>query len=402
MDILYVSVLRSQKRFAELLRDQAVKPPQQIQKFHGLLARGLSTFVRELTALSVIPNPAGRRGFPRPSAESEDGISFRYLSLKMVPILSHLITFSWSFVSCLRWSLVRRRHPRFLICDALDLSISVGALLAAKLTGTRAITIVTDIPDYMYSPADRARWSFHHVILRIYVTLSTYFMGRYDGYILLTEAMNDLVNPKGRPHLIMEGIVDPGMGEVPNTLAGKYSEQVVIYAGALYARYGVTTLLEAFLRVPHPNARLWLYGSGELEAVIQDYADRDPRIEYWGVRPNAEVVAAEVRASLLVNPRPAEEAFTKYSFPSKNMEYMASGTPVLTAPLPGMPKEYLEHVYTFPDASAEALSASLTDLLGRPREELHLMGLHAKTFVLTRKTSVIQGGRVHAFFQGLA
>ncbi|HJV48207.1 MAG TPA: glycosyltransferase family 4 protein [Geothrix sp.] len=402
MEILYVSVLRSQKRFAELLRDQAVKPPQQIQKFHGLLARGLAPCVRELTALSVIPNPAGKSGFPRASSESEDGISFRYFSLKMIPVLSHVLTFSWSFFSCLRWSLARRGQARFLICDALDLSISSGALFAAKLTGTHAVTIVTDIPDYMYGEASRAAWTFHHMILRLYVTLSTFFMERYDGYILLTEAMNGLVNPKGRPHLIMEGIVDPGMGEVPNTLAGKYAEQVVIYAGALYARYGVASLLEAFLQVPDPNARLWLYGSGELESKLQDYADRDSRITYWGVKPNAEVVAAEVRATLLVNPRPAEEAFTKYSFPSKNMEYMASGTPVLTAPLPGMPKEYLEHVYTFPASTAEDLAASLSDLLGRPREELHLMGLHAKTFVLTQKNSLIQGRRVHTFLQTLA
>jgi hypothetical protein len=34
---------------------------------------------------------------------------------------------------------------------------------------------------------------------------------------------------------------------------------------------------------------------------------------------NDRVVEEQLRATLLVNPRPTAEAFTKYSFPSKNM-----------------------------------------------------------------------------------
>ena len=34
---------------------------------------------------------------------------------------------------------------------------------------------------------------------------------------------------------------------------------------------------------------------------------------------NDRVVEEQLRATLLVNPRPTTEAFTKYSFPSKNM-----------------------------------------------------------------------------------
>ena len=55
-------------------------------------------------------------------------------------------------------------------------------------------------------------------------------------------------------------------------------------------------------------------------------------------------VAEELKATLLVNPRPTTEEFTIYSFPSKNMEYMASGTPLLTTKLPGMPEEYHQYV----------------------------------------------------------
>jgi glycosyltransferase involved in cell wall biosynthesis len=401
MDILYVSRLCSETRLAELMSDQPVKPAQQEQKFHGLLARGLASMAHRLTALSLLPHGPGTDGFPVMTAESEKGVRYRYLTLRMIPGFSHLYVFAWSFLSTLRWSHAHRTRPRFVVSDVLDLSISAGALLASKLTGTRAIAIVTDIPDFLHDYIGGASSLLGRLAIRAYRSLSTFCMERYDGYLLLTEAMNPVVNPKQKPHLVMEGMVDPGMGDVPNTLPGKLPEAVIIYAGALYAKYGVQTLLEAFLRVPQPEARLWLYGAGELESMIRDHEARDPRIKYFGVRPNPEVVAVEVQATLLVNPRPSTEAFTLYSFPSKNMEYMASGTPVLTTPLPGMPEDYLDHVYLFSDESVEGMATTLERLLELPREELHRRGEGAKRFVLSHKTNLIQAQRVRAFLQAL-
>ena len=67
-----------------------------------------------------------------------------------------------------------------------------------------------------------------------------------------------------------------------------------------------------------------------------------------------------VIATLLINPRFSNEEYTKYSFPSKNMEYMASGTPILTTKLPGMPKEYYEYIYLFEEESIEGMKNKMS------------------------------------------
>ncbi|MBP1625705.1 MAG: glycosyl transferase family 1 [Holophagaceae bacterium] len=395
MEILYVAPLRSQVHFTKLQQAYPKIFHHQVQKFHSLLAKGLASQSQELTVLAVIPDPQKHWVLPQLESDKESGILFRYLKIGTWKGISHVLTCLWSIFTTLRWC---RQHDsdRVVICDALNLSITLGAIIASKFTTTPIAAIVTDLPTFMNAPGPR-KWSSN--LFRILgQTLTTFLLKRYDYYILLTAAMDSKVNPKHRPSLVVEGMVDPSMAQVDNLPEHMFQETVLIYAGALYRQYGVQSLVEAFQKLPGCELRLWIYGSGELETYIIEAAKKDERIRYWGVCPNDTVVEAELKATLLINPRPATEAFTQYSFPSKNMEYMASGTPVLTAALPGMPPEYLDFVYTFPDSSPESLQKTLSSLLSMNPAELRAKGSDAKQFVLTSKTSLVQARRILAFF----
>ena len=64
--------------------------------------------------------------------------------------------------------------------------------------------------------------------------------------------------------------------------------------------------------------------------------------------PNSEVLKAQSESEILVNPRNDNNEFTKYSFPSKVIEYLGSDTPMIGYILPGMPKEYYDKFYVVP------------------------------------------------------
>ena len=115
---------------------------------------------------------------------------------------------------------------------------------------------------------------------------------------------------------------------------------------------------------------------------------------YGGMLMTSEIVEKEREATLLVNPRPTVEEFVKYSFPSKTMEYMASGTPVLTTRLPGMPEEYYPHVYFIDDESADGIAHALTQVLAHSDEELFDKGCAARAFVLDSRNNVIQAAKI--------
>ena len=127
-----------------------------------------------------------------------------------------------------------------------------------------------------------------------------------------------------------------------------------------------------------------------MEQEIELSLKKDPRIKYWGTRPNQEILSFEKKAKLLVNPRFSINEFTKYSFPSKLMEYMASGTPILTTRLPGIPEDYADKMYYIDDESVAGLKTSLISCLSKSDDELYDFGKHTREYVLTHKNNIIQ------------
>ena len=64
----------------------------------------------------------------------------------------------------------------------------------------------------------------------------------------------------------------------------------------------------------------------------------------------------------MVNPRSTKEEFTKYSFPSKNLEALSSGVPFIGYKLDGIPDEYDEFINYPSDDSISALSRCIYDV----------------------------------------
>jgi glycosyltransferase involved in cell wall biosynthesis len=217
---------------------------------------------------------------------------------------------------------------------------------------------------------------------------------------MLTEQMNDKVNPRQNPYMVMEALCDFNEESSQSAVSiSKDSPRTVIYAGGLYEEYGLANLVEAFVRANISDAKLVIYGDGPYVAKLKQISEEFSNVEYKGIKPNSVVVEDELRASLLVNPRPTTEEFTKYSFPSKNMEYMVSGTPLLTTRLPGMPKEYYPYVFMIEDETIDGYAEALADALSKTEDELVNFGQKAKKFVLENKNYIIQTRRIIELIQ---
>ena len=388
MKILYISAMASQKALEDAKKQDPSFSSYAVQKFTRLLNEGFVKNGNDVQALSTFFLPNVGYLYHR-HKEEENGIRFEYapsLNLRAFRIVWLLV---YCFVKVLLWGLSGRKN-KVVFCDVLNVSACAGAILATKITRLPCVGIVTDMPGIgVGNNETNQKMSLSDRINRSY-------LDKFTHYVFLTEQMNNVINTKHRPYMVMEGLVDINMTIPKNNQ--KKDKRIVIYAGGLYERYGLKLLVDGFIQADVENTELWLYGNGPFVESLNAYCENHPNIKYTGIRPNEEVVEAELKATLLVNPRPTHEEFTMYSFPSKNMEYMVSGTPVLTTILPGMPKEYYPYVYLFDNGeTTEGYAELLRHVLTLPDEELQEKGMKARNWVLENKNNIKQAKRIAEF-----
>lgn len=383
MRISYVSRAMDEDSFVSLFTDKTNMPGQQAQKFHRLLMQGLvrnQIAVKSICGVPVTSGNCKKKVILIPDTTCND-VRFLYLPTLNLPLVKNVVHMLGAFFSVLKDSLFHKDNV--IVCDVLQASVAKGASLAAALTKRTLIGIVTDLPDLMVTGGSPR-----------YVKMVNSVIKQCTHYVFLTEAMSDVVNPKGKPYVVVEGFCDIDMQNSVRKPGATEGKKICLYAGLLDARYGVKAMIEAFLAANIPDAELHLYGSGsyvaELETVVREHSN----IVYHGTVMVDEVVQAELEASLLINPRPTTEEFTKYSFPSKNMEYMVSGTPVLTTKLPGMPDEYNEYVYLFEGETVDGMAKTISEVLQQPQAVREEKGRRAKQFVLEKKNNVAQAKRI--------
>ena len=253
----------------------------------------------------------------------------------------------------------------------------------------RVVIIVPDLPgEYGILPhnpikAQVSLW-LGHKALKLAESL--------DGYVVLTEQMVHPLRIANKPYVVVEGIYNQKQVDIPGK-SDNSEKRGILYAGTLHRQFGIMTLLEAFGRLEN-EVELWICGSGDCEEEIKAAAEKDKRIRFWGYVSSDEVEKLRNQATVLVNPRPNDGEYTKYSFPSKTMGYMASGKPVVMCKLDGIPDEYDQYLVYAKDSSVDALVEALNKVFAMSKMERERLGNGAKQFIAKSKNAVTQAQKI--------
>jgi glycosyltransferase involved in cell wall biosynthesis len=317
--------------------------------------------------------------------EVEGNAYFHYYTTLNIPVIRQVMIFFAALTSVLK---AKKEKETFAIFDCLNIANAYGMLIGCKLRKIPMITIVTDLPDMM---------SGNTLLQKI----NNHLFQAVDGFVFLTEQMNQRLNHKNKPYIVLEGHVDADAPVIEATekWEAETGKKIIIYAGSILKLYGIQNLTEGFIKADIPNTELWIYGDGDYREELMGISKKHPSVVYKGVCGNQEVVASEMKAALLVNPRPVAPEYTKYSFPSKNMEYMVSGTLVLTTKLPGMPEEYHPYIYLLEDESPEGVAKKLQEVFQLPMAERNAKAANAREYVLRHKTNVAQAKKIMEFLR---
>jgi glycosyltransferase involved in cell wall biosynthesis len=163
-----------------------------------------------------------------------------------------------------------------------------------------------------------------------------------DGAFPITDGIGRDWLVDGPKHWTMEGISDPAAAALAAARTNRSyvfrggGRPILLYTGAL--EY-VLPFASAFHR-SSIDALLLFVGGGVDAVDLQALAARDARIK---VKPfmTGDALAREVeRADFMLNPRDPAWPGAAYSFPSKLVEYLITGKPIVSTRLPGIPDEY--------------------------------------------------------------
>lgn len=396
--IIYCSGACSKNVYKRIFESQGKMPQMQSQKYNLVMIHGFSRH-DEIDFKVVSRIPIDRNNYKKNILKSfEDQYcdkTFTYISQLNIPRLGRI----WQYFSMCNYLRKYANANTVVILDALSLTLGLATKVLKKRYKYKTIGLVTDLPTVMNPD-----------IKGLKLKLINALYDSFDGYILLTEAMNDIINPyRKKPFIVVEGQVDTSEGDLQSVCCdmvnkkGKNDKQnrVCMFAGTVDYVNGVIMLARAFAELDIPNIKLHVYGTGCAKDDLIEIAKNNPNIVYFGQKPNDIIVEAEKEATLLINPRPINQKLVKYSFPSKVMEYMLSGTPVLTSRLPGMPQEYHEHVFFIDNVTELGIKEALEQVLKMEDKELNDKGMCARRFVLENKADYIQAGRIIEFAKQL-
>ena len=386
MKVLYLSAL-PEKAFNELLKKGNILS-QAAQKFNKLYIKGFCLNNCDVDVLFF------NNTISENDEEEYNNQKIRYLTCKFDGSKIGKKIARNKYISRVVKKYKWEEPNGIVVVDALMPAAKFLAKCAKKFK-LNTVSIVTDLPDDLGN-AKTLKQQLRNCLAR----KNSYGQFKYIDYvIILAEAMSDKIKHKNT--VVFNGICDCELKNIIET-PQKFDKKIIVYTGEIRKMYGIHNLVEAFLSLKRDDAELWLYGNGiDFYPELKEKIEQSNSVKYMGTRPNSEIVEVQKKAELLVNPRltNGHGDYIKYSFPSKNIEYMVSGTPLITTKLPAITEEYNDKLFFFDDESVAGMAETLNRCLNTSQEELQQKGQNTKDFVLNKLNNKTIAKEILTFFK---
>jgi len=220
----------------------------------------------------------------------------------------------------------------------------------ARKAHIKSIAIIAD-----YSEED----SYKSFARKVYVKLQRSCMRKFDKIVGLSANIEKQLKPK-QQFVLVEGGIDRAFYDKFDSITEKPADApvTVMYSGLLEPVTGVDLLLDAIKDIDKSlNAKFVFTGKGSLADKITQAAKEDSRIDFKGNLSYDDYISTLKSADILVNPRNMLLPENRNNFPSKVLDYLATGKTIISTKFVGWEK--FENHVIFTDESA--LSTTITE-----------------------------------------
>lgn len=394
MRALYLGYVLDKKRCIENEGTSIAGNKMQMSILNGL-KREFHDALDVVTISPILEFPRAKKifmNYQRDYVSNEIRTTFiPFINIQFVKQITQVIN---TVIYALYWGLKNRNSgDRIVYCYNYHPNVAIPAIILKSLFKCKIICIFADpVIDF------ECRTGLFEKLFNAMVRISEITIKKFDGIVAVNKNAIEKY-AQGIPYIIVEGGVDQteqiNQKEYKSGI-GK-QKKVILYSGALYEYNGIKLLIDCMKLLDEKLIALDIYGDGPLKDYVISAAEHDPRIAYKGLVPNEMVMKAQQEADILINPRPISDRINLYTFPSKLLEYMASGTPVITTRLNGITDDYLPHLFIAENDSPECLAATIKYVFSIEPTQLQKIGVEAMRFIIANKNWHLQSKRIHEF-----
>ncbi len=340
MKIIYFTTAQDEKDYKSFMKIWNYPLNSSNQNFHNKLIRCLA-IENDVEVISVRPFSRTNTSVKKLNKETKEinGITWHYLKRSGSKLVRNLNVNS-QIKNVL--NNIDLSNSIFLT-DTINPSV-VGAVAKVNKKYKRPIIgICTDSPSNISGTT------------RSYTMYLLSKTNNYDGYISLTSSLADLFNPEAKPTFVFEGIIEDNIPESKKETETPY----FFFGGALMEKYGIYNLIEAFKKLNNPNVDLYICGHHGDVPKLKSICKENSNIKYLGLLPVSRVLQLEQQAIASINPRPYSEDLDRFSVPSKTIEYMSAGRPVISVKNTVLMEKFPRYITWLDSSSTEEIERGL-------------------------------------------
>ncbi len=337
------------------------RPAIQTHRFGWSMVFSINSIYKNLKIISSVPinnYPLNSRIFIGGERLIANGFYINSIGFINIVLLKHLTRLLNSFFVLVREFFIDK--PKWIIIHGVHTPYLIAGLLM-RLLGCKVAVVLTDLPGVI-----EIKDGFIIKILKLIdFHTASFLVKRANAVFSLSKHLSDKI-ARDVPSLIFPGVVDPDflqlIKNIKNNLSIPCEKSIftIVYAGSLSELYGIKLLIEAFEFVPkNLNINLRVYGLGDLSEYVVERSLVDNRIFYGGFVDSSELAYIYLSSDLLINPRPSNSEISSMSFPSKLLEYILSGIPVLTTRIKSIPDDLSDCFFFIDEESHSGVSDAI-------------------------------------------
>lgn len=349
-------------------------------QFQVSLAENISNIIDgKIEMLSIV------RSGNKEAVQWCDNIVFeghRYTPIKHFgkPFLEEIFCSVQVFLQVLRWAKSAKKR-KVLVLNAPN-EVMTPLVILKKLGCIDIYSILIDSPF-----VDKNHSSIYLRWRKKIAAKGLEKLNECSGVILLNEHAADVIKLRVPHKTVLLGFEPFEIGYSADHYCGiRGRRKRLLYAGSLSTVNGIKEMLNALALLPEDEYVIDICGQGSDDCLVEHYAQKHSNCRFHGRVEQTELNRLYENADLAMNFRLPDNDDNDYSFPSKLISYLYSGSLVISSDFSSMPDAYRDFIFIVKDLYPETIANEIERIFMLEETALTDIAARARSFVLENQS----------------